>query len=130
MIRHVKRTAGPEHQRWIAEIALEQEGSERPLLGHQAVAGRVRRREAGACEQTRFADLRADDHPHAAGSCVIDDTLRADEPAHLGHADVDDPLRGRFVEERANDVMNAETLPKVRMPNRDGFIVRFPDKMP
>ena len=28
-----------------------------------------------------------------------------------------------------NDAMNAETLPKVRMPNRDGFIVRFPDKM-
>jgi mono/diheme cytochrome c family protein len=29
-----------------------------------------------------------------------------------------------------NDVMNAETLPKVRMPNRDGFSPRFPDKMP
>lgn len=29
-----------------------------------------------------------------------------------------------------NDAMNATTLPKVRMPNRDGFIVRFPDKMP
>ena len=29
-----------------------------------------------------------------------------------------------------NDVMTAETLPKVRMPNRDGFIVRFPDRMP
>ncbi len=29
-----------------------------------------------------------------------------------------------------NDVMNAETLPKVRMPNRDGFIVRFPERMP
>ncbi len=29
-----------------------------------------------------------------------------------------------------NDVMNAQTLPKVRMPNRDGFIVRFPEKMP
>ena len=28
-----------------------------------------------------------------------------------------------------NDTMNAQTLPKVRMPNRDGFIVRFPDKM-
>lgn len=28
------------------------------------------------------------------------------------------------------DVMNAQTLPKVRMPNRDGFVVRFPDKMP
>lgn len=28
-----------------------------------------------------------------------------------------------------NDVMNAQTLPKVRMPNRDGFITRFPDKI-
>ena len=28
-----------------------------------------------------------------------------------------------------NDTMNAETLPKVRMPNRDGFIVRFPEAM-
>lgn len=27
-----------------------------------------------------------------------------------------------------NDVMNAETLPKVRMPNRDGFIVMYPTK--
>ena len=25
-----------------------------------------------------------------------------------------------------NDVMSAETLPKVRMPNRDGFISRYP----
>jgi len=25
--------------------------------------------------------------------------------------------------------MNPETLPKVRMPNRDGFIIRFPDKI-
>lgn len=28
-----------------------------------------------------------------------------------------------------NDTVNAETLPKVKMPNRDGFIIRFPDKM-
>jgi len=28
------------------------------------------------------------------------------------------------------EVMNAQTLPKVRMPNRDGFIPRFPDKLP
>jgi cytochrome c len=28
-----------------------------------------------------------------------------------------------------NDIMNAQTLPKVQMPNRDGFIVRFPDAM-
>ncbi len=28
-----------------------------------------------------------------------------------------------------SDVMNATTLPRVKMPNRDGFIVRFPDKL-
>jgi S-disulfanyl-L-cysteine oxidoreductase SoxD len=28
-----------------------------------------------------------------------------------------------------NDTMNAQTLPKVRMPNRDGFIIRFPDRI-
>ena len=28
-----------------------------------------------------------------------------------------------------NDVMNAQSLPKVRMPNRDGFIIRFPEKI-
>ena len=28
-----------------------------------------------------------------------------------------------------SDVMNATTLPQVRMPNRDGFIVRFPDRI-
>lgn len=28
-----------------------------------------------------------------------------------------------------NDTMNAETLPKVQMPNRDGFIIKFPDRM-
>jgi cytochrome c len=29
-----------------------------------------------------------------------------------------------------NDVMNAQTLPTVRMPNRDGFIARFPERLP
>ena len=29
-----------------------------------------------------------------------------------------------------NDAMNAQTLPKVRMPNRDGFIIRFPERLP
>jgi len=28
------------------------------------------------------------------------------------------------------DAMNAQTLPKVRMPNREGFILRFPDRTP
>ena len=29
----------------------------------------------------------------------------------------------------ANDVMNAKTLPPVKMPNRDNFILRFPDRI-
>jgi hypothetical protein len=29
----------------------------------------------------------------------------------------------------ANDVINAQTLSKVRMPNRDGFIIRFPERL-
>ena len=29
----------------------------------------------------------------------------------------------------AEDEMNAATLPKVRMPNRDNFVVQFPDRM-
>ena len=28
-----------------------------------------------------------------------------------------------------NEVMSAETLPKVKMPNRDNFIIKFPDKI-
>ena len=28
-----------------------------------------------------------------------------------------------------NDTMNTQTLPKVKMPNRDGFIMRVPDAM-
>ncbi len=29
---------------------------------------------------------------------------------------------------RESDVMNAETLPKVRMPNRDNFILAYPTR--
>ena len=28
-----------------------------------------------------------------------------------------------------NDAMNAQSLPQVKMPNRDGFITRFPDRI-
>jgi S-disulfanyl-L-cysteine oxidoreductase SoxD len=28
-----------------------------------------------------------------------------------------------------NDMMDAQTLPKVKMPNRDNFIIRFPDRI-
>ena len=28
-----------------------------------------------------------------------------------------------------NDVMNKDTLPKVKMPNRDNFIIRFPERI-
>jgi S-disulfanyl-L-cysteine oxidoreductase SoxD len=30
----------------------------------------------------------------------------------------------------AKQVINAQTLPRVQMPNRDGFIVRFPERTP
>ena len=29
-----------------------------------------------------------------------------------------------------NDMMDAKTLPKVQMPTRDGFIIRFPERTP
>jgi mono/diheme cytochrome c family protein len=29
----------------------------------------------------------------------------------------------------ADDMMDAQTLPKVKMPNRDNFIIRFPDRI-
>jgi cytochrome c len=28
-----------------------------------------------------------------------------------------------------HDVMDAKTLPQVKMPNRDNFIIRFPDRI-
>ena len=28
-----------------------------------------------------------------------------------------------------NDVMDAKTLPQVKMPNRDGFIIPYPDRI-
>ena len=28
-----------------------------------------------------------------------------------------------------NETMNAQTLPKVKMPNRDNFIIRFPERI-
>jgi hypothetical protein len=36
--------------------------------------------------------------------------------------------RGLHAGSGTAEAMNAQTLPKVRMPNRDGFIVRFPEK--
>jgi cytochrome c len=29
----------------------------------------------------------------------------------------------------ANEIMNAQTLPQVKMPNRENFIIRFPDRI-
>jgi cytochrome c len=29
---------------------------------------------------------------------------------------------------KANDTMNAQTLPQVKMPNRDGFIMAYPTR--
>jgi hypothetical protein len=43
------------------------------------------------------------------------------QPHELGHR------RSKLIGE--NDVINAETLPKVRMPNKDNFIIKFPDRI-
>ena len=40
---------------------------------------------------------------------------------------VDYSLEAKLIGE--TDTLNAETLPKVRMPNRDNFIIRFPDRI-
>jgi hypothetical protein len=37
-------------------------------------------------------------------------------------------VRNKLID--AKEVINAQTLPKVQMPNRDGFIPRFPERMP
>jgi hypothetical protein len=29
----------------------------------------------------------------------------------------------------ANDLINVQTLSKLRMPNRDGLIIRFPERL-
>ena len=57
---------------------------------------------------------------------------RRPRPSNLWHLDemvvriAGKPLNKLIGE---NDTMNAQTLPNVKMPNRDGFIVRFPDAM-
>jgi len=38
------------------------------------------------------------------------------------------PAQNRLTDDK--QVIDAETLPKVQMPNRDGFIPRFPERMP
>ena len=33
------------------------------------------------------------------------------------------------ISSREDEVMNAQTLPKVKMPNHDNFIIKFPDRI-
>jgi hypothetical protein len=58
-------------------------------------------------------------------------TIRHD-PIHTAMPHEVTVIKGPAVQNKLvgdNDAMNAQTLPKVKMPNRDGFIVRFPDAM-
>ncbi len=67
---------------------------------------------------------------------TIFDFVRRAMPFQMPHSLTDDEvyaLTAYILAENkligANDVMNAETLPKVKMPNRDNFIIRFPDRI-
>lgn len=53
------------------------------------------------------------------------------ETPHLGKP-LDEAAIANLAENKlidAKDTINAETLPKVKMPNRDNFIIRFPDRI-
>jgi cytochrome c len=67
---------------------------------------------------------------------TIFDFVRRAMPFQMPHSLTDDEvyaLTAYILAENkligANDAMNAETLPKVKMPNRDNFIIRFPDRI-
>jgi mono/diheme cytochrome c family protein len=69
-------------------------------------------------------------------STTIFDFIRRAMPAQMPHSLTDDEvyaLTAYILAENkligANDMMDAESLPKVKMPNRDNFIIRFPDRI-
>ena len=69
-------------------------------------------------------------------STTIFDFVRRAMPAQMPHSLTDDEvyaltayiLAGNKLI-GANDTMDAQSLPKVKMPNRDNFIIRFPDRI-
>jgi S-disulfanyl-L-cysteine oxidoreductase SoxD len=69
-------------------------------------------------------------------STTIFDFIRRAMPAQMPHSLTDDEvyaltayiLAGNKLI-GANDAMDAQSLPKVKMPNRDNFIIRFPDRI-
>jgi mono/diheme cytochrome c family protein len=69
-------------------------------------------------------------------STTIFDFIRRAMPAQMPHSLTDDEvyaltayiLAGNKLI-GANDTMDAQSLPKVKMPNRDNFIIRFPDRI-
>jgi cytochrome c len=69
-------------------------------------------------------------------STTVFDFIRRAMPAQMPHSLTDDEvyaltayiLAGNKLI-GANDTMDAQTLPKVKMPYRDNFILRFPDRI-
>lgn len=69
-------------------------------------------------------------------STTVFDFIRRAMPAQMPHSLTDDEvyaltayiLAGNKLI-GANDAMDAQSLPKVKMPNRDNFIIRFPDRI-
>jgi hypothetical protein len=72
MARHVDYSSRTEHERRIADILAQQKRSKGAFLRDQSVTAGVCDGERCAREQTRFADLRADNQPDAGSSCPFD----------------------------------------------------------
>jgi S-disulfanyl-L-cysteine oxidoreductase SoxD len=69
-------------------------------------------------------------------STTVFDFIRRAMPAQMPHSLTDDEVYALTAYILAankligpNDAMDAQTLPKVKMPFRDNFIIRFPDRI-
>ena len=106
------------------------------------LSSRDNRRPDSLTGSIQYMDAQVDDARHtmtvvrtaatfgalAASRVKVTGFLRAGE--RVTGATMTDLVTGRSFEVRAKQVINAQTLPAVQMPNRDGFIVRFPERTP
>ena len=83
MARHVHYSSGTKHERRITDILAQQKRSEGAFLRNQSVAAGMCDGERCAREQTRFADLRADNQPDTGTACSFAYLQRPKSPPIL-----------------------------------------------
>ena len=83
MARHVDYSSCTEHERRIADILTQQKRAEGSFLRDQAVTAGMCDGERCASEQTRFADLRADNQPDACSPCSFDNLQGPQKSTHF-----------------------------------------------